>query len=587
MVVTSREAGFRNIRGVIASVCKEANLAPFDEADVRRLCERWHVEVVGNSARIRAEAHELANAIWHDTRIRVLVENPLMLTTLLVVRRCSGGDLPTQSAELYREAVRVLIRTWNTSGFPPMNLEEALPLLSFVACSMLLEGIQQVGQRRLVQLLRNAKSELDAELHFSPIRPEEFIERIESRSSLLMQTGDETIETESQPVFEFRHLSFQEFLAVRGFVEEQYPGRNDHQSLTHILEPHFEDEHSREVISLVAVLAGRKSEPLIKRLTDICGQRQRKTAAPSPGDVNDPRVALLRQCLYNEVMVSPRSILEALRQMARHGGEQHLKGSVVNLRRGKFGDLFREVAEDAYLKQEEGWEQYRPCLKDLAVERFSPDKSPQFNDKLVQTLLQSLKSEDRAETVYAAELTGLLAEQSFVDADLLRVYVTSWIQPLCDLLCDLLSPEDPPVAFAAAGALAWIEGGRLSSTPADCRVPVSLVRLWRYAHSTDLRRAAALAFAAQPLRPRATPVCDESEDYDAWLLDEVARQPEAACVLGWYLQSPWTDCAAPRAAGESYVAPGLSSNQVGPRRRAWVEHQRHSRLSALRGPLVW
>lgn len=118
VVVTSREAGFRLIAGVIASVCIQARLASFNEEDVQRLCERWHVEVVANSDKVRSDARELADTIWNNERIRALAENPLMLTTLLVVRRCIG-DLPTRRVELYREAVRVLIRTWNTEGFAP------------------------------------------------------------------------------------------------------------------------------------------------------------------------------------------------------------------------------------------------------------------------------------------------------------------------------------------------------------------------------------------------------------------------------------------------------------------------------------
>src|SRR5438067_636404 len=111
-----------------------------------------------------------------------------MLTTLLVVRRCIG-ELPTRRVELYREAVRVLIRTWNTEGFAPLDLEEALAQLSYVACAMTQAGQQQIAQKSLIKLLRQAREELVAELQFTQISPEQFIERIEYRSSLLMQAG--------------------------------------------------------------------------------------------------------------------------------------------------------------------------------------------------------------------------------------------------------------------------------------------------------------------------------------------------------------------------------------------------------------
>ena len=67
-------------------------------------------------------------------------------------------------------------------------------------------------------------------------------------------------------VYEFRHLTFQEYLAARGYVEEQYAGRDSGRSLGDLLEPYFNDERWQEVIPLAAVLAGRKAEGVIGRL---------------------------------------------------------------------------------------------------------------------------------------------------------------------------------------------------------------------------------------------------------------------------------------------------------------------------------
>lgn len=111
------------------------------------LCERWHVKVVGDSERVRTDARELGQAIWDNERIRQLSENPLLLTTLLVVKRWIG-ELPRSRAALYREAVGVLVRTWNVEGFAPLDEEETLAQLSYVACTMIEQGTQQTGRRR-------------------------------------------------------------------------------------------------------------------------------------------------------------------------------------------------------------------------------------------------------------------------------------------------------------------------------------------------------------------------------------------------------------------------------------------------------
>jgi len=121
---------------------------------------------VGRACGIRSEARELAAAIWANRRIRSLAENPLLLTTLLVVKRWVG-ELPRSRAKLYREAVRVLIRTWNVEGFAPLDEEETLTQLSYVACSMMEQGIQVIGHKTLLGLLGQARRELDAELQFA------------------------------------------------------------------------------------------------------------------------------------------------------------------------------------------------------------------------------------------------------------------------------------------------------------------------------------------------------------------------------------------------------------------------------------
>jgi len=50
-----------------------------------------------------------------------------------------------------------------------------------------------------------------------------FIKRVEMRSSLLMVSGHEIEEGTLSPVYEFRHLTFQEYLAARAVVYGHYP----------------------------------------------------------------------------------------------------------------------------------------------------------------------------------------------------------------------------------------------------------------------------------------------------------------------------------------------------------------------------
>ncbi|EAT59117.1 NACHT domain-containing protein [Chlorobium ferrooxidans] len=541
LLVTSREAGFRHVAGVIASVCDQARLAPFSKDDVERLCERWHVEVVGDTDQVRSDARLLADTIWNNVRIRVLAENPLMLTTILVVRRCIG-DLPSRRVELYHEAVRVLIRTWNTEGFAPMDLEETKAQLSYIACTMMAKGIQQIGQKALLKLLQQAKSELEAELQFIRISPEEFVRRIEYRSSLLMQTGHERIAGELQPVYEFRHLTFQEYLAARGFVEEQYPGRDGGQSLADLLEPHFDDERWSEVIPLAVVMAGRRAEATVTRLIRATEDYSGENSSPI---MLSPPAALLMQCLLDEVQVTPATLRVAL----LHLGEQKSIGDSSDssgLLRGKFGELFMQLVTDAYFGADKDWERYVYAQPIIASYLYLPDyKTEKPSDALIDSLVGVLKSGGRIEKVHAALASMLLAfySQQRLLLGIENTTEDSRYQLLYESLLPLVYCDDPHLSMPATWALAWIgENGLWSPKPSQ-ELLLFLYRIWRDA-APQQSRFAGWAFSVQKLLPR------ETFSFDLWgecdvFLQEIASKKDVdfigALIVGWYRHEPWDD----------------------------------------------
>jgi predicted NACHT family NTPase len=247
LVVTSREAGFRQVAGLLAAVCRHTRLADFDADDIRRLSVAWHREVVGDRPDVIADAEHLASTVADNDRISRLTVNPLLLTTLLLVKRWVG-QLPTRRSVLYGKAVEVLLMTWNVEGHDPIEQEEALPQLCYVAYAMMQSGVQKVSRPDLTRLLRDARGQLSAELAFARSGVAEFIERIEHRSSLLMMTGHDVVDGTLTEFYEFRHLTLQEYLTAKAIVEGWYPHRQDNDTLVALLEPHFEEEKWREVI---------------------------------------------------------------------------------------------------------------------------------------------------------------------------------------------------------------------------------------------------------------------------------------------------------------------------------------------------
>ena len=267
VVVTSREAGFRIVGGALSSVCEHYAIADFDDNDIKRLTVAWHKEVVGPSHEVISDAEKLANKICASDRVKRLAQNPLLLTTLLLVKRWVG-ELPRKRSALYGKAIEVLLMTWNVEGHEPIDQDEAIPQLSFIAFSMMDEGVQAISIRRLRSLLLQAREEMPEILGYARMSIAEFVRRIEDRSSLLSLSGHAIEDGRISAIYEFKHLTFQEYLAAVAVVDGFYPGRNDSDTLASILKPRVDREDWAEVIPLAAILAGRHAAPIVDDLLE-------------------------------------------------------------------------------------------------------------------------------------------------------------------------------------------------------------------------------------------------------------------------------------------------------------------------------
>lgn len=539
LVVTSREAGFRQIAGVIASVCVSTTMAPFEEDDVHSLCKLWHAEVLPDTQENREEALKLADAIWSNERIRALAENPLMLTTLLVVKR-NVGELPTKRVKLYAAAISVLIRTWNIEGFAPLNEEETLARLSYIAVDMMRQGKQRIGKRQLLKLLQQAQKELEAELAYAEVKPNEFIDRVEYRSSLLMQTGYEESGGVLEEVYEFRHLTFQEYLAARGLVEEQYPGRDDATEISELLEPYFGDELWREVIPLAAVMANRKAERLIQRLTKNCSEERAHDFRKIPAAL------LLRQCILDEIQVKESTLRDAVRQLARLDHEEKLETFATQILRGKFGVVFQEVSNDAFFGKSENWHEYRQAIRNIGVEHFFDDRQAHMSAEATTRLELALASGDPAlqgKAAHAISWSAYMASRRNDKGSPLQI---ERFRLLSNRIEALLTKENEPLALCLLIAMVWMGITDFSAKQLNKNTPLTLFWLWKNAQNSEVRRIARWAFGVQPLLPR------DSIEYTTWedctdLFDDNGNierddsSQDALLVLAWYRGQPWVN----------------------------------------------
>lgn len=322
VLVTSREPGFRPVAGILADHCTAYKVRDLDAHDIRLLVQRWHQLVPRRTSTVPSP-DQLATTILSNTRLRLLAVNPLLLTTLLLVERWVG-NLPRKRSILYDKAIEVLLITWNVEGHEPLNLDETLPQLAYVAYRMTESGEQRISRNDLVDMLHDARRDMPDVLGYSSIGARELIDRIELRSSLLMLAGHAVKDGRLQPQYEYKHLTFQEYLAALACVNGWTPG-GEISSPVDILRVHYSDPKWSETIALAASLAGRKGGPLVRDIVGVIRKMAAELNGSDPDLEWDPTyedllnaVHIVAACLVDEVPMQPEHVREALLTCIEH-----------------------------------------------------------------------------------------------------------------------------------------------------------------------------------------------------------------------------------------------------------------------------
>ncbi|MBL7063730.1 MAG: NACHT domain-containing protein, partial [Anaerolineae bacterium] len=303
IIATSRIVGYREMGYRLGRGFEHVTIADLSKEDKDDFARRWCAVTEPPERRERA-TEELIHDIHSIDRIERLTGNPMLLTTLALVKR-KVGKLPSHRADLYWEGVQVLLN-WRSEVDEPIDRYEAIPQLEYVAYEMCDRGVQQLREDEIIGLFERMREEYPRVHAVRRHRPEEFLRLLERRTGILVEAGHVRHRGRPVPVFEFRHLTFQEYLASLSLVDGRFPGR----------------DRSRSLADHVAPLAGRTSEVEEPRfgerevtVTENWREALRLCVAScNDDDVDDVLLAILNPLEGEDAGVTarPRAVLAAL-----------------------------------------------------------------------------------------------------------------------------------------------------------------------------------------------------------------------------------------------------------------------------------
>jgi GTPase SAR1 family protein len=333
LVATSRIVGYREMGYRIRSGFEHLTVADLSKEDKDEFARRWCALTERPERRDEAAA-DLIHDIHSSDRIERLTGNPMLLTTMALIKR-KIGRLPQRRVDLYEKAVEVLLN-WRSAVDVALDPREALPQLEYLAHAMCADGIQQVREDQTLELLRQCRIDYPQIHPLQQHSPEEFLALLERRTGLLIQSGHTRHHGHSVPVYEFRHLTIQEYLAGIALVQGHFRGRDKNQTLAEAIAPlagqvrevEFGEiglsettvvENWREALRLC--LAACNDDAVDESLLAIL--------RPLPGETGTARAraVLAALCLGDEPNVSEAIADEVLRALAAETGEDDGMGN--------------------------------------------------------------------------------------------------------------------------------------------------------------------------------------------------------------------------------------------------------------------
>ncbi len=516
LVVTSREAGFSLVAPCIARFCDRWRVAPLEEDAISALCNQWQSLMSGDSPEAIAESHELAQNLVRNDSIHRLAENPLLLTMLLVVKH-GAGRLPPDRVSLYSRAVEVLLDTWNIKGHDPLIPKESVPQLACVAFEMMRSGKQTATEKELLLLLEEARERVPQIKRYAKGTAYDFLKRVELRSSLLVEAGHQVEDGQTVPFYQFRHLTFQEYLAAVAAVEGHYMEYSQNDTVLTPLGPFLMTEEWKEVVPMAAVLARKQAEPLIAMLVEKANELRAMVekgeeipnvtkAISKYKHAEPPAVARLIQCLVEEAEAAPDTLTTALQHIAFFSCGFRSEKNIRTLSMGPYGVELLHQAWLLYVSMQ--WPKEVEILNTFAL--LAPLKE-RSNQEGVAKAEELLCGKSRMEIVRGLfTCVGLLQQSEGRETQIF------FDDKVMEKITQYLYAEDPVLYLAATFTLThvWARKRRIQELDVSTSVLDRLLMLRLQSTNQVASMWSAIAFCMQGEIPRShwVPVLTDAEN---------------------------------------------------------------------------
>jgi len=215
LVATCRPYAYQNPDWQLADFVPHT-LAPFDETQIKKFARVWYA-VIGpreglSAVEIENKISELLGAIQTRPQLRVLAEQPLLLTLMAALN--VHGKLPEDRADLYDQTVELLLDEWQKGkdgglkrfGIGVSDLTEVVAQVAYAAHmrqggderTRKTDAVADISREELRDALAPALGSVD--------KADELIAYMQTRAGLLLPQALKT--------YTFPHRSFQEFMAA-------------------------------------------------------------------------------------------------------------------------------------------------------------------------------------------------------------------------------------------------------------------------------------------------------------------------------------------------------------------------------------